>query len=216
MSSRLNISDHAGVALLLNELGLQLDEDKFWPRYNVSPMTALWGIYGEFEKAKLSPVEWALIPPWAKPGQFKRPLTIARAETVWERASFKNLIRRYRCIIPANGFYAFNRKKNQRRAWHISGDTPHALALAGIRQYSADGIMQICLLTTDEDGALAGVDDRVPVIIERDQLKTWLNTEERSSIDAMLQAPRSGIVVHEVSADVADPDFESPACTKPL
>ncbi len=216
MSSRLNISDHAGVQRLLDELEISLDEDKFWPRYNISPLTALWGIYGEFERARLSPVEWALIPPWAKPGQFPRPLTIARAETVWERASFKNLIRRYRCIIPANGFYAFDRKKSQRRAWHIGGDTEHALALGGIRQYNADGIMQICILTIEDDGALAGIDDRVPVIVPRDRLRDWLNSDDRGVVDSMLKPPRGGIVINEVTSEVVDPDFESPACIKPL
>ena len=56
-------------------------------------------------------MHWGLIPSWAKGGQFKRPLINARSETIWEKLSFKKLIKSNRCIVLANGFYEWDRSE---------------------------------------------------------------------------------------------------------
>jgi len=213
MSRRLHIADLDALHHVLTPLELHLEKDRFWPRYNISPHTALWAVYSEFGKARLAPVEWAMVPPWARPGQFQGPLTIARSETVWERASFKNLIRRYRAVIPVNGFYVWPGKEGTGQPWHISAAEQPATALAAIYQFSADGVMQICLLTVPENGAVGECCERLPVVIDNDDVEQWLNEEKRSVIDRFLQAPVSGwLKAEKVSTAVNDRNYDAPDC----
>lgn len=217
MSRRLHISDLNALQHILTPLGLELEEEKFWPRYNISPRTALWAIYSEFGTPKLTPVEWAMVPPWAKPDQFRAPLTIARSETVWERASFKNLIRRYRAIVPVNGFYVWPGKEGIGQALHVSSLDEPALALGAIYQYSADGIMQICVLTVPESGAIGESCERLPVVIDSHSVTDWFEAEKTSEINRFLQAPSSGVLRSTaVGSAVNDPDNESQACIEAL
>ena len=74
MCGRMNISDHEGIQWLLEQLGLSLPEEKFTPKYNVSPTAALWGVGVVRQAITLEPMQWGFIPPWAKEGVFKKPL----------------------------------------------------------------------------------------------------------------------------------------------
>lgn len=216
MSRRLHIADLEGLNGILSPLELSLEADKFWPRYNISPHTALWAVYSEFGTARLTPVEWAMVPSWAKPGQFQGPLTIARSETVWERASFKNLIRRYRAIVPVNGFFVWPGAEGAGQPLHVSSVDAPAMALAAIYQYSADGIMQICLLTVEESGAIGESCERLPVVIQNDSIQHWLDAEKKSEINRYLQAPVSGVLrARQVNSIVNDRDHDSVACIEP-
>ncbi len=217
MSRRLHIADLDGLHSILSRLDLSLDADKFWPRYNISPHTALWAIYSEFGTARLNPVEWAMVPPWAKPGQFQGPLTIARSETVWERASFKNLIRRYRAIVPVNGFYVWPGKEGAGQPLHVSAIDEPAMALAAIYQFSADGVMQICLLTVEESGAIGESCERLPVVIDSESMQDWLDAEKTADINHYLKAPATGLLrVQRVNTVVNDRDHDSAACIEPI
>lgn len=48
---------------------------------------------------------WGLIPGWAKDGTMGAKLSNARAETVSEKPAFRAAFRRWRCIVPASGFF---------------------------------------------------------------------------------------------------------------
>ncbi len=186
MCGRMNISDHEGIQWLLNELGLILPEEKFTPKYNVAPTAALWGVALSRTALTLEPMQWGYIPPWAKEGQFKRPLFNARAESVWEKPSFKNLIRRYRGIVPANGFYEWRRKGKERVAHHITLKDSPAMALGAIIQVHADGYMQCCLITTESNAEMQSIHHRQPVVIEPDKMEAWLSNDSPENINQQL------------------------------
>jgi putative SOS response-associated peptidase YedK len=115
----MNVSDHKGVQALLGHLGITLDPARFDVRYNVAPGMLLLGVQ-EHDGPQLAAFEWGIVPPWAKPEQFSRPLINARAETIWDKPSFRNLVRRYRAVIPANGFYEWRRRGEHKQAFHIT------------------------------------------------------------------------------------------------
>jgi len=202
MCGRMNISDHEGIQWLLNELGLLLPEEKFTPKYNVSPTAAVWGVLVSRTAITLEPTQWGFVPPWAKEGQFKRPLFNARSETIWEKPSFKNLIRRYRGVIPANGFYEWQRKDNTKGsgkfAKHITlADSP-AMGLAAIIQVHNDGYSQCCLITADANSQMEEVHNRQPVIIKPEDMQAWLSDDDPDNINQLMQPLPAG------SFDIAD------------
>ena len=86
-----------------------LEHPQFPPRDYVHPASPIAivrsGLNGQRHFAL---VRWGFIPSWVKELR-AQPLINARSETVYEKASFKNAIRRRRCLIPADGFYEWKR-----------------------------------------------------------------------------------------------------------
>lgn len=211
----MNISDHEGIQWLLEQLGLSLAEEKFTAKYNVSPATAVWGVAVVRQAVTLEPMQWGFIPPWAKEGVFKRPLFNARSETIWEKPSFKNLIRRYRAIVPANGFYEWARKGKEKEAYYIKMQNEPAMALAAIVQTHGDGYLQCCLVTTEANEQMQGIHHREPVIIAPDTIEEWLNNDDRGFLDeCMAKQQTHQFAIKKISGYVNNSRHDGPECTE--
>ena len=104
---------------------------------------------------------------WGMPRYNKSGLVInARAETVFEKQLFRDTMGSRRCIIPAAGFYEWNRQKEKFRFWR---DGQPVLYLAGC--YDLEN--RFVILTTDANSSVSKIHDRMPVILEPDELQVW-------------------------------------------
>ena len=216
MCGRLNISDHKGVSWLMTQLGLSLEPEKFSPNHNVAPTAALWGATMWQHDVSLQPMPWGFVPPWAKKGQFEKPLFNARSETIWEKASFKNLIRRYRGIVFANGFYEWKRNGKERLPYYVTLKDEPAMALAAIIQEHGDGYHQICLITTAADSEMVPVHHRQPVVIQPTDLERWLKDDKKDWLKSAMKTPRtSPFKLRRVSDHVNNARNHGPDCLKP-
>lgn len=213
MCGRMNISDHEGVQWLLEQLGLSLPQERFTPKYNVSPTSAIWGSVVSRGTLTLEPMQWGYIPPWAKEGVFKRPLFNARSETIWEKPSFKQLIRRYRAIIPVNGFYEWARKGKEKEANYISLKNSPAMALGAIVQTHSDGYLQCCLITTEANGDMESVHNRQPVIITPENMENWLTDDNPDFLNDCMQPIENGhLEIRKISGYVNNTRHDGPDC----
>lgn len=208
MAQRLHISDLAPVNTLLATLGLHLPAQQFTSRYNIADLSALWLVRLDVATLALSPAIWGLVPPWAKPGQFPRPLTHARAETVFERASFKNLVRRYRGCVVVNGFYLGVTKRSRQPVTYCYREDDSAIALGALWQYNADGNVELVLLNVAGESA----DERMPVVIPEERLDEWLTSEDQAAIEQMLFFDAAGLSRVAVGNAVKDRLFDGPEC----
>ena len=78
----------------------------FGPRYNIAPTTNVLVVRpGPNGRRVGSLYRWGLIPGWAKDGTMGAKLSNARGETVSEKPAFRAAFRRWRCIVPASGFF---------------------------------------------------------------------------------------------------------------
>lgn len=75
------------------------------PRYNVAPMQDVLAVIHDGKENRIGNLRWGLIPSWTNDPKIGSKMINARAETLLEKASFKNLVRNRRCIIPADSFY---------------------------------------------------------------------------------------------------------------
>jgi putative SOS response-associated peptidase YedK len=127
-------------------------------------------------------VRWGFIPGFVK-NEKEFPLLInARAETVFEKASFRNAIKRRRCLFISDGFYEWQKldeKGRQKRPFLIRRPMQGPIALAGIWEcwQSRDGseIDTAAILTTSANAALAAIHDRMPVILDPRDFEAWLS-----------------------------------------
>ena len=215
MCGRIDAHDPVGVNNLVSVLDVVIPKDRFPPRYNVAPGTMLATVCYkvDFEVASM---HWGIVPHWAKPGQFERPLINARAETIHEKPSFKKLVARTRVIVPVNGFYEWRRTEGNKATFYFKSDNQHALALAGIYQINREGEMQCCLITTEANDVMRPVHDRMPALIPQDAMQDWLRSEDTHVIDALMKpAADDSIAAVEVSSYVNNAHNDGEKCINP-
>ena len=97
-------------------------------------------------------VRWGLVPSWIKEVKPGKPLINARAETAVGKPSFRNAMKRRRCLIPADGFYEWRGEPGRKQAFFIRRADDGLFAFAGLWEswMGADGseLDSACILTT--------------------------------------------------------------------
>lgn len=129
----------------------------------------------------LDAAQWGLIPHWGRAKDAPpRPLINARVETVAGKASFRNAVRRGRILVPTTGFYEWHGPRGDKTPYSIRVRDTDAFLLAGIAEEwtHADGRAELtyAVLTTEPNELMAGIHDRMPVILDGDAANAWLET----------------------------------------
>lgn len=170
------------------------------PAYNIAPTMPVPIIRprANGKGRQLHFVRWGFIPSWSNEPLRNPPLINARVETVWEKPSFRHAIRRRRCIMPADGFWEWQRPvggaNNKKQAYRIHRTDNQPMAFAAIWEHwmGADGseIESVAMLTCSPNSLVERIHHRMPVILEPDQIENWLAQDEgrerESEIDAMM------------------------------
>ena len=108
---------------------------------------------------------------WGFPGFEKGKLLInARAETALERPTFRESVQDRRCIIPARGFYEWNKSKE--KFTFERKETPVLFMAGCYNRY--EGQERFVILTTDANSSVAPVHNRMPLILEPEELGDWV------------------------------------------
>ena len=108
---------------------------------------------------------------WGFPGFEKGKLLInARAETALGRPTFRESVQDRRCIIPARGFYEWNKSKE--KFTFERKETPVLFMAGCYNQY--EGQERFVILTTEANPSVAPVHNRMPLILEPEELKDWV------------------------------------------
>ena len=177
----------------LRNLFNYLEQPNFPPREHVHPASPIAIVRGSHDhKPEFALVRWGFVPSWAKELKPGRPLINARSETAYEKASFKNAIRRRRCLIPADGFYEWQDVGSPRKqAWFIHNPDHSLFAFGGIWEHwmAPDGseLETAAMLTSAPNALLANIHDRSPVVIQPQDFLRWLSVNEK--VEDLLQAP---------------------------
>ena len=94
----------------------------------------------------------------------------ARAESVRERPAFRDSVEQRRCVIFARGFYEWNRSRE--KFIYEREDAP-VLFMAGCFSRWEDG-GHFVIITTAANSSVALVHDRMPLILEPEEVKQWI------------------------------------------
>lgn len=161
------------------------------PRYNIAPSQPILIVREDQPGVRrLVLVRWGLIPGWAKDPTKLANLINARSETAVEKPSFRTAMRHKRCLIPASGFYEWQKRKGTRSQPYLirppSGDL---VAFAGIWEDWTDpdgGVIETAaILTTAANRTLSPIHDRMPAVVRPEDFALWLDTR---SVDAKAAA----------------------------
>jgi len=200
-----NVAKHFGVTGTL----LDIPEN-----YNAAPGQIMPVITEDDNGRRLELMKWGLVPGWAKDPRIGYKLINARAETLFDKPVWRNLIRRRRCLIPADGFYEWQKvtegQKLVKQPFYVHPKQTELFAFAGVWDawHDVEGMewKTYSIITTDANAEMSTVHDRMPVILHPDDEAAWLapaHNDDRSFIDSLLHPyDDGGLEMYEVSSEV--------------
>lgn len=167
-------------------------------------------------------MRWGLIPYWAKDTSIGAKTINAVSETAAEKPTFRDSMKRRRCLIPADGFYEWKLigpKKKQ--AYNIGMKDDGLFGFAGLwdRWKGPDGkpIESCTILTTEANPLLKDIHNRMPVILSPDDYDSWLDPGEENPahVAGLLKPFEARLMrVYPVSSTVNSVKNDSPECAK--
>lgn len=193
------------------------------PRYNIAPTQSAPAIRILDGIRRLDLLRWGLIPSWAQDEKIGNRLINARADGVATKPSFRNALRKRRCLIPADGFYEWRQTSAKaKQPFHVTMKDDRPFAFAGLWEHWAkangEPIESFTIITTDANELLVEIHDRMPVILPPDRYGVWLDPEidDPAALEPLLEPyPADEMCAIAVSTAVNNPRNDSPACIEP-
>jgi putative SOS response-associated peptidase YedK len=152
-------------------------------RYNIAPTQEILAVRELADGREMTFFKWGLVPSWAKDTSMGARLINARSETVTEKPAFREAFKKRRCVIPADGFYEWQRTggKKQPFFFYLRDERPFGFAGLWERWEGQGGqVINSCtILTTTSNEVLQPVHDRMPVILHPDSYELWLDEDMR-------------------------------------
>ena len=196
--------------------------DDLAPRYNIVPDSDIVVVRAGEGARVAERLRWGLLPPWAEAPNDRGRQINARSETVFEKPSFKSAALRHRCLIPASGFFEWQKGGGPSRPYFIHRQDGEPVAMAGIWRQSRFGeitVLTCAILTMDAYPSITGIHHRMPVMLEPEAWDAWLAPETRDPAQlqlALRPLPQAAIAAVEVSRAVNSPANDSAALVEPV
>lgn len=163
------------------------DGTKYDPTYHANAFNKPeMPVITDKEPETINLYRWGLVPFWAKDENAAEDISTktmnAREDTIFEKASFKNSIRKKRCLIPATGFYEWMHYKNQAFPHYIYLKNSDIFTFAGIwsswtNKSTGEILNTFSIITTDANPMMAKIHNkkkRMPVILKQENEKDWI------------------------------------------
>ena len=194
--------------------------EPFAQRFNVAPSQQIAVITNE-RPAELAWHRWGLIPSWAKEAKIGYRMINARSETAAEKPSFRAAFRSRRCLIPASGFFEWQRRGKEKRPVYVSLRDRPVFAFAGLwevwRNPDGEVVTSATILTTVANPFMAEIHLRMPVILQPEDHETWLNPASREEHQGLLRPCAAELMqAWPVSTLVNRPVNDTPETIEPL
>lgn len=176
---------------LLNELGaavedaglelvLPNDHHKLSSNFNTAPTQAIPVLRREEHKIIVDGMLWGLLPVWSKDASGASKMINARSETLTEKPSYRGLVQKYRCIIPMNGFYEWERSNPKAKVpYFVPREDGKLMFGAGLWTTSpiVDNNHTCTLITRESFDDLSWIHNRSPVQFAAEDAVEWLISE---------------------------------------
>jgi len=206
--------------------------DPLAPSYNVAPTDEVYAVAEHEGERLLGAFRWGLLPFWAKDRKMAARNINARSETAATKSSFKDSLAKRRCLIPADGFYEWQRKDKGKLPYYIYNKDRSPLVFAGLWSSwkdpeSGERLRTCTILTGEPNDLVAPIHGRMPVSLPPGVWADWLDRdlEDPEAAAALLAVyPAAAMAAHPVSTLVNKvgnntpeliEELETPAASQP-
>ena len=167
---------------------------------------------------------WGLMPFWVKSEKDAweiRKMTLnARADTIFEKPSFREPIIKKRCIIPSTGYFEWRHEGTKKIPYYIYLKDEEIFSMAGIYDRWLDKETgeehdTFSIITTDTNPLtdyIHNTKHRMPAILTKDNEEKWLDTS-LSKVD--IQSLLSPLDADKMDAYQIENDFIKKAPNDP-
>ena len=201
----------------------EVSDTRISPRFNIAPSQSA-PVVRLAEKdggRELALIRWGLIPAWFREIPKSSPMINARSETVHEKASFRSAFRRRRCLVPADGFFEWEKKEKRKQPHHFRLSDGSLFAFAGLWdrfKQEDDVIDSYTILTCAANDLVGRIHERMPVILPRNNYGLWLDPEAPAEALRSLLTPfdAARMASFPVNLVVNSPANDSEECVRPL
>ncbi len=190
--------------------------------YNIAPTSNIAAILRLPDGSKQwTTLRWGLIPFWAKDKAIGNRMINAKAETLTQKPSFRNAVKKRRCLIPADGFYEWVTRDGAKQPYYIKYRDDRPLLFAGLWehwQHEEEHIDSATIITTAANATLKPIHERMPALIQESDIELWLSPEplEGKILGRLLASPPADdLITYPVSTWVNNPRHDSPQCIQP-
>lgn len=180
-------------------------------RYNVAPTQTIAVVTPTRE---LVGMRWGLVPRWSKDG---KPFLNARGETLAEKPSFRDALRKRRVLVPMSGFYEWRTDGKLKVPLHIRLTGGALFAVAGVWEPPAtpDAMPTVALVTVAANERVRTVHDRMPAILTREAEAAWLDERNPAPEACLAPYPADAMELWTVSSRVNGVKDDDPALLEP-
>ena len=206
----------------------ELPERMLPPNYNVAPTQQVSVVRDHDGVRCLDIARWGLIPSWAKDPSIGNRMINARSETVAEKPAYRSSFATRRCIVPADGFYEWQR--DPKVPYYLQPADGSVLAMAGLFAWWRDPriseeddpaawVMSTTILTMASEEPISAIHDRSPVALPPELFDPWLDPAAPGApvlAEALAWSPEDYWSIHEVSRAVNRPQNNSPELLNPV
>ena len=169
-----------------------IDPDAYKPHRQINAFTfSKTPVISDENQGEIQMFNWGLIPFWAKDDKIKKMTLNAKIETIAEKPSFRNSVKK-RCLIIADGYYEWqwkDPKGKEKQKYLITPTDREIFAFAGI--YSTwnnpetdETLNTYSIVTTEANELMAVIHNnkkRMPVVLKKQDHKSWLNGAEHQN-----------------------------------
>ena len=187
------------------------------PHYNIAPSQTIPVVRETAQGRELAFLRWGLIPWWAKDIRIGMKLVNARAESLADKPAFRDAYRHRRCLVPADAFYEWKPVAGRKQPYCIRLRDAGPFGMAGVWERWKDPsgqLVESCtIVTVDANPLVAGLHDRMPLIVAPEAYDAWLRAESAELPPAV---PAQVMRSYPVSPPVSNAKNDVPACLDPV
>ncbi|KAL1205481.1 hypothetical protein V5N11_018295 [Cardamine amara subsp. amara] len=202
--------------------------DRYRPSYNIAPGSYLPILRRDNDVVGNGVVvhcmKWGLIPSFTKktdkPDFFK--MFNARSESVAEKASFRRLLPKNRCLVAVEGFYEWKKEGSKKQPYYIHFKDGRPLVFAALfdswQNSEGETLYTFTIMTTTSSAALHWLHDRMPVVLyDKDSVDSWLDDPSTSKLQPLLSPyENSDLVWYPVTSALGKTTFDGPECIQQI
>lgn len=133
--------------------------------------------------------KWGLIPFWTKTekdaNEIRTKTYNARAESIFDKPSFRGSINTKRCIVPSTGFFDWRHEGERKIPYFIYMKNEEIFSMAGIysdwaNPQTGEIIKTFSIITTEANDLMRYIHNtnfRMPVILHEEDEQKWLSPQ---------------------------------------